>query len=115
MNLGDFIPALRWLDLQHVELKLKDAEMELRRCLENLIDLKRTEMSKWSWQEIDDGANERDIMSKLLSLEGEERLSEDQLQSVVFVSNLICPSFPYLNTPQTCNDLLRFHFPRGKE
>lgn len=86
-NIGDFIPALRWLDLQHIERKMKDTEMELRRCLENLIDLKRTEMSKWSREENDDDdANDRDIMSKLLSLEGEERLSKDQLQSVVFVS-----------------------------
>jgi len=85
INISDLLPSLRWLDIQGIEAELRDVEIQLRKSIMVLIEQKRLEMSSWSSSEIEDGANERDIMSKLLSLEGEEALNENQQMGVVFV------------------------------
>ena len=85
INISDLLPSIRWLDLQGIEVELRDVEVQLRKSISDLIELKRLEMSKWSSEEIESGANERDIMSKILSLEGDERLNDDQQMGVVFV------------------------------
>lgn len=56
-------------------------ESQLRSSIMVLIKQKKLEMSSWSSTEIENG----DIMSKILSLEGEDRLNEDQQMGVVFV------------------------------
>lgn len=85
INISDLFPSIRWLDLQGIEAELRDVEIQLRKSIMVLIEQKRLEMSSWSPLEIENGANERDIMSKLLSLEGEDRLNDDQLMGVAFV------------------------------
>jgi len=84
-NYGDFIPALRWLDLQGLDRQFHEVKAQLRSSITALIDKKKQEMSAWSEEEIRGGANEQDVVSKLLSMEGEERFSEEQIVSVVFV------------------------------
>jgi len=85
MNISDLFPSIRWLDIQGIEAELRDVEIQLRKSITVLIEQKKLEMSTWSSSEIESGANERDIMSKLLSLEGEDRLNDDQQMGVVFV------------------------------
>ena len=85
INISDLLPSIRWLDLQGIEVELRDVEVQLRKSITDLIELKRLEMSRWSPEEIENDANERDIMSKILSLEGEDRLNYDQQMAVVFV------------------------------
>jgi hypothetical protein len=94
INISDLLPSIRWLDLQGIEVELRDVEVQLRKSITDLIELKRLEMSRWSSEEIENGANERDIMSKILSLEGEDRLNDDQQMGVVFVCflHLSCSS-----------------------
>jgi cytochrome P450 len=84
INISDLIPSLRWLDIQGIEAELRDVEIQLRKSIMVLIEQKRQEMSNFSPSEIENGANERDVMSKLLSLEGEESLDENQQMGVVF-------------------------------
>lgn len=85
INISDLLPSIRSLDLQGIEVELRDVEVQLRKSITDLIELKRLEMSRWSSEEIENGANEQDIMSKILSLEGEDRLNDDQQMGVVFV------------------------------
>lgn len=56
-----------------------------------LIEQKRLDKIRLSSDEIESGACQRDILSKLLSLEGEDRLDDDQLMGVVFVCTLHFP------------------------
>ncbi|KAG0599537.1 hypothetical protein M758_12G159700 [Ceratodon purpureus] len=84
INISDLLPSIRWLDLQGIEVELRDVEVQLRKSITDLIELKRLEMSRWSLEEIENDANERDIMSKILLLEGEDRLNDDQQMGVVF-------------------------------
>lgn len=83
-SLGAIFPALRWLDLDGIESGFADVELQLRTNITALIEKKKQEMSMWSAEDIQAGANEGDVMTKFLSMEGEDRCSEDQLISVVF-------------------------------
>lgn len=85
INISDLLPSIRWLDLQGIEAELRDVEVQLRNSITDLIELKRLEMSRLSTEEIENGANERDIMSKVLSFVGEDRLNDDQQMGIVFV------------------------------
>jgi len=87
-NIGDYFPAIRRFDVQGIEAGLKEVEVQLRQSITTLIEKKKLEMGTWSTEEIRSGANDRGIMSKLLSVEGEDRFSEEQLISVVFVRTL---------------------------
>lgn len=81
INISDLLPSIRWLDIQGIEVELREVESQLRSSIMVLIKQKKLEMSSWSSTEIENG----DIMSKILSLEGEDRLNEDQQMGVVFV------------------------------
>lgn len=87
-NYAEFIPAIRWLDFQGIESEFKDVEDQLRKSIIALIEYKRREMHTWLPEDIQSGTNEKDIMSKLLSMDGDDRFSEEQLVSVVFVRAL---------------------------
>uniref|UniRef100_A0A7I4CGT1 Cytochrome P450 n=1 Tax=Physcomitrium patens TaxID=3218 RepID=A0A7I4CGT1_PHYPA len=84
INISDLIPSLRWLDLQGIERGLGLGEVQLRKSIMALIEQKRLDKIRLSSDEIESGACQRDILSKLLSLEGEDRLDDDQLMGVVF-------------------------------
>lgn len=80
INISDLLPSIRWLDIQGIEVELREVEIQLRSSIMVLIKQKKLEMSSWSSTEIENG----DIMSKILSLEGEDRLNDDQQMGVVF-------------------------------
>lgn len=85
-NYGDFFPALRWLDVQDMEAGFLEAKTQLRKSITALIEKKKQETSMFSAEEIQSGAHERDIMSKFLSVQGEDRFSEEQLVFVVYMA-----------------------------
>jgi len=82
---SDFFLALRWLELQGIDRQFHEVKAQLRSSITALMDKKKQEMSAWSEEDIRGGANERDVVSKLLSMEGEERFSEEQIVSVIVV------------------------------
>lgn len=87
--IGDFFPTIRRFDVQGSEARLKEVEAELCQSITALIERKRLEMTMWSTEQIQSGANDSlGVVSKLLSVEGPDRFSEDQLISVVFVRTL---------------------------
>ncbi|KAG0586467.1 hypothetical protein KC19_2G092600 [Ceratodon purpureus] len=79
-NISDLFPALRRFDLQGIEAGLKEVEAQWRQSITALIEKKKLQMSMWSSEEIKDTG----IISKLLSVEGANRFSEEQLIAVVF-------------------------------
>lgn len=83
-NIGDSFPAIRRFDVQGIEAGLKEVEVQLRQSITTLIEKKKVEMSMWSPDKIRHGVSDGGIMSKLLSVEGEDRFSDEQLISVVF-------------------------------
>lgn len=88
-NISDLFPALRRFDLQGIEAGLKELEAQLRQSITALIEKKKLQMSMWSSEEIKDTG----IISKLLSVEGANRFSEEQLIAVVFVSTMTSLEF----------------------
>lgn len=104
-NISDFFPTIRRFDVQGNEARLKEGEAELCQSITALIDRKRLEMTMQSTEQIHSGANDslQGVVSKLLSVQGPDRFSEEQLISVVFVRTLTFLPWtpearvPYLN------------------
>lgn len=71
-----------------MEAGFLEAKTQLRKSITALIEKKKQETSMFSAEEIQSGAHERDIMSKFLSVQGEDRFSEEQLVFVVYVRTL---------------------------
>jgi len=97
-NIGDYFPALRRFDGQGLEAGLKEVEVQLRQSITTLIEKKKVEMSMWSPEKIRHGVSDGGVVSKLLSVEGEDRFSDEQLISVVFVRPL--PHLPAMHFNQ---------------
>nr|QOU08777.1 F3'H [Triadica sebifera] len=67
VNIGDFIPALEWLDLQGIAAKMKKLHKRFDAFLTDILEEHRMNGSDGN-----NGGNHKDLLSTLISLKGEE-------------------------------------------
>lgn len=83
-NVGDFVPALEWLDLQGVQAKMKKLHKRFDEFLTSIIQD----------HEVSKSEKHNDLLSKLLSLkekvdEDEDKLNDTQIKALL----LVCRQF----------------------
>lgn len=83
-NLGDFVPALAWLDLQGVEAKMKKLHKRFDAFLSAIVEEHKVAGS---------GERHRDLLSTLISLmdspdEEGGKLTETEIKALLLVTNL---------------------------
>lgn len=86
-NVGDFVPALEWLDLQGVQAKMKKLHKRFDEFLTSIIQD----------HEVSKSEKHNDLLSKLLSLkekvdEDEDKLNDTQIKALL----LVCRQFIHL-------------------